>query len=207
MEKQDESDSSDEEILTNFTNSNLISDDEDSVTSNDESINNEEDNDGFDLQNQDDNQLQEDSLPQNIDNPKVIRAMKNLQASYNQDAQNILDKQSEHTRDPNQSSDDSEIGRDESQQKAEHTELPNLITDIADIAMPAHEPEMNQEIIFEPKNFNKAWFHSDPIQKDKWREAILKEHRDMESRQQKIDVWSKADGYLRLNAMVCLEPG
>ena len=93
--------------------------------------------------------------------------MKNLQASYNQDAQNILDKQSEHTRDPNQSSDDSEIGRDESQQNVELTELPNLITDIADIAMPANEPEMNQKIIIEPKNFNEAWFHSDPIQKDK----------------------------------------
>ena len=96
MEKQDESDS-DEEILTDFTKSNLISDDEDSVTSNNESINNEEDNDDFDLQNQDDNQQQEDSLPQNVDNPKVIRAMKNLQASYNPDAQRILDKQSEHT--------------------------------------------------------------------------------------------------------------
>ena len=113
--------------------------------------------------------------------------MKNLQASYNQDAQKILDKQSEHTRDPNQSSDDSEIGRDESQQNAEHTELPNLITDIADVAMPANESEMNQETIIEPKNFNEAWFHSDPTQKDKWREAILKEHRDMDSRQ----VWQK----------------
>ena len=186
MENQDESDS-DEEELTNFTKSNLISDDENSVTSNNKSINNEENNDDFNLQNQDNNQLQEDSLPQNIDNPKVIRAMKNLQASYNQDAQNILDKQSEHTRDPNQSSDDSEIGRDESQQNAEHTELPNLITDIADIAMPANESEINQEIIIEPKNFNKAWFHSDPIQKDKWCKAILKEHRDMNSRK----VWRK----------------
>ena len=125
-EKQDDSDS-DEEELTDFTKSNLISDDEDSVTSDKESINNEEENDNFDLQNQDDDQLQEDSLPQNIDNLKVIRAMKNLQASYNQDAQHILDKQSEYTRDLNQSSDDSEIGRDESQQNAEYTELPNLI--------------------------------------------------------------------------------
>ena len=110
--------------------------------------------------------------------------MKNLQALYNQDVHNILDKQSEHTRDLNQSSDDSEIGRDESQQSAENTEIPNLITDIADIAMPANESEMNQEIIIEPKNFNEAWFHSDPTQKDKykWREAILKEHRDMDSR-------------------------
>ena len=30
-------------------------------------------------------------------------------------------------------------------------------------------------------------YHSDPIQKDKWRKAILKEHRDMDSRQ----VWRK----------------
>ena len=67
----------------------------------------------------------------------------------------------------NQSSDDSEIGRDESQRNAENTENPNLITDIADIAMPANESEINQGIIFEPKNFNEAWFHSDPIQKDK----------------------------------------
>ena len=109
--KQDEYDSG-EEILTDFTKSNPISDNEDSVTSNNESINNKEDNDNFDLQNQDDNRLQEDSIPPNIDNPKVIHAMKNLQASYNQDAQNILDKQSEQTRDPNQSSDDSEIERD-----------------------------------------------------------------------------------------------
>ena len=85
-ETQDDSDS-DQEELTDFTKSNLISDDKDSVTSDKESINKEEDNDDFNLQNQDDNQLQEDSLPQNIDNPKVIRAMKNLQASYNQDAQ------------------------------------------------------------------------------------------------------------------------
>ena len=53
--------------------------------------------------------------------------------------------------------------------------------------MPANESEMNQEIIIEPKNFNEAWFHSDPTQKDKWREAILKEHRDMDSRR----VWRK----------------
>ena len=53
--------------------------------------------------------------------------------------------------------------------------------------MPANEPEINQEIIIEPKHFNKAWFHLDPVQKDKWREAILKEHRDMDSRQ----VWRK----------------
>jgi len=50
MEMQDES-NSDEEILTDFTKSNLISDDEDAITSNNESINNEEDNDDFDLQN------------------------------------------------------------------------------------------------------------------------------------------------------------
>ena len=76
--------------------------------------------------------------------------MTNLQASSSQDAQNILNKQGEHTRDLNQSSDDSEIGRDKSQQNAEHTELPNLITDIADIAMPANESEMNQETIIGP---------------------------------------------------------
>ena len=39
--------------------------------------------------------------------------------------------------------------------------------------MPANESEINQEIIIEPKNFNEAWFHSDPIQKDKWRKTIL----------------------------------
>ena len=44
----------------------------------------------------------------------------------------------------NQSSDDSEIGRDESQQNAEHPELPNLMTDIVDIAMQANESETKQ---------------------------------------------------------------
>ena len=39
----------------------------------------------------------------------------------------------------------------------------------------------------EPKNFNKAWFHSAPVLKDKWREAILKDYRDMDARQ----VWQK----------------
>ena len=54
-----------------------------------------------------------------------------------------MDKQGEYTGDLNQSSNDSEIGRDESQQNAENTEIPNLITDIADIAMPANESEIN----------------------------------------------------------------
>ena len=48
--------------------------------------------------------------------------------------------------------------------------------------MPANESGMNQETIIEPKKF-----HSDPTQKDKWREAILKEHGEMDSRQ----VWRK----------------
>ena len=65
--------------------------------------------------------------------------------------------------------------------------------------------KQNKEIIIEPKNFNEAWFHSDPTQKDKWHEAILKEHRDMDSRQ----VWRKIkrSDIPKLNAMVCLEPG
>jgi len=171
-----------QEELTDFTKSNLISDEEDLTTSDNNLIYNEEENVDFDLQNQDDDHGQEDSLPQIIDNPLVIRAMKNLQASYDLDAQDILDKQGENTKDLNQTSHDSEIGRDESQQNAEHTEIPNLITDIADIAMPANESETNQEIIAEPKNFNKAWFHSDPIQRAKWGRAILKEHRGMNSR-------------------------
>ena len=41
---------------------------------------------------------------------------------------------------------------------------------------------MNQETIIEPKNFNEACFHPYPIQNDKWRKAILKEHKDMDSR-------------------------
>ena len=83
--------------------------------------------------------------------------------------------------------------------------------------MPANESEINQENIIEPKNFNEAWFHPDLIQKDKWREAILKEHRDMDSKKYdkksndqispKIDGWSKVNGYLRLDTMVCLELG
>ena len=67
-----------------------------------------------------------------------------------------MEKQGEHTKDPNQSSDDSEIGRDESQQNAENTEIPNLITDIADIAMPANKSEMNQEIVIEPKKLQQS---------------------------------------------------
>ena len=78
-----------------------------------------------------------------------------------------MDKQGENTHDLNQPSNDSEIGRDESQQNADNTEIPNLITDIADITMPANESEINQENIVEPKNFNEACFHPDPIQKDK----------------------------------------
>ena len=69
-----------------------------------------------------------------------------------------MDKEVEYTRDLHQPSDDSEIERDkESQQYADNnTEIPNLITGIADIAMPANESEINQEIIIEPKNFNEA---------------------------------------------------
>ena len=48
-------------------------------------------------------------------------------------------------------------------------------------------PDMYKEIYDNPTSFQEAWYHPDPFQRMKWREAIAKEFDKMDS----LKVWKK----------------
>ena len=160
-------------------------------------ISDEEDNDFFTNQNdeiieeEDSTSTKTQTTAQLGNNPKVLRAMKNLESSFNPDAQKILEaNDNAQDNSVNTSSDssahESVIGRDESGTGRDETEissnneLPNLIADIAKIATTKSTDLVPKYV--EPKTFIEAWFHPDEFQRNKWREAIRKEYRDMDTR-------------------------
>ena len=60
---------------------------------------------------------------------------------------------------------------------------PNLLShEHANITTEPEEPEYE-----EPRTFKAAYHHEDPVQREKWREAIRKELKDMKAR----NVWAK----------------
>ena len=85
-------------------------------------------------------------------NPKVVRAMTNLQAFYNKGANKTV-QQTE-------------------QEKATHKNLSFLI----DLAIAAEDKKTNEE---QPKNFYEAWNHPNGESQRKWCEAIQKEFHGM----------------------------
>ena len=113
-------------------------------------------------------------------NQKVIREMKKLSTSYNQDASanaNLTTQQGRVTR--------SSVNVDnESERDSTVTELANLLIDVAKVA--GEVKDVVPQFI-EPKTFKEAWNHPDPMQRAKWREAIRKEFRDMIKRK----VWRR----------------
>ena len=93
-------------------------------------------------------------------NTKVLRAMKKLSTSYNEDADKVIEQLSRNT--------NTEAGRVNGE-----NEISNFLMDIAMIAKGL--PDISDE----PKSFQEAYNHPDPIKRRKWREAIRKEFRDM----------------------------
>ena len=51
------------------------------------------------------------------------------------------------------------------------------------------KPNVDKEEETEPSNFNEAWYHPDPIKREKWRQAIMKEFDNMDTRK----VWKVID--------------
>ena len=108
-------------------------------------------------------------------NNKVARAMKKLSGtSYNPIPGRVLQA---GTYRPTRSS--SRLGRNRNVQ-----ELANLVSDFQGIS---EEISQNDQKYKEPKNFQEAWSHPDPIQRKLQREAITKEYTDMNNHK----VWKK----------------
>ena len=95
------------------------------------------------------------ALPTTPINSKLIRAMKKLQASYNEDATKIIEEGT----------------------NVKTTENLNFLIDLAMIttkSLPVPE---------EPTSFNEAWNHPDITCREKWREAICREFAGMNKQQ------------------------
>ena len=136
------------------------------MISDDESTGNTEENEmGEDFEtpseNVDDDELEVVPSPVTTVNHKVINAMKKLSASYNPEADKVIDRIT-------RGNTNIETGRDTTV-----VETANFLMDIGMIAKENHnDPE-------EPTSFQEAYNHPDPVQRKKWREAIKKELRDM----------------------------
>ena len=127
-------------------------------------------------------------------NPRVIRAMRELESSFNPEAQRIIDAQTDavtFAEDKEMSNtdnistglfEDSEVGRDSSVPGNSDEQLHYLadIREIADTAVDANNNNPPEYI--EPTSFWDAWNHPDPEQRKRWREAICKEYGDMKTR-------------------------
>ena len=186
--------------LTRQVSSSSSSDDSDSDDENipdasdsdNEIMSDEEDNDENEVIEEEDSEtITTQATAQISSNKKVVRAMRNLESSFNPDAQKILEANQNNQEDSEDTSsdtnaeeletgrDDSVAGRDEAETDP-NNELPNLIIDLANIAT-TNSADLVPKYV-EPKTFNEAWFHPDEYQRKMWREAISKEYRDMSTR-------------------------
>ena len=121
-------------------------------------------------------------------NPKVARAMRNLQSSFNPEATRVLAAQlANQPVQQEQPVQSTEAGRDNPSGAAviQDDELSNLVIEQNQIT----EIESKPDELIEPTKFDQAWNHENPIQRKQWREAIGKEFNDMETRK----VWRKVD--------------
>ena len=119
-------------------------------------------------------------------NHKVIREMRKLSTSYNPEANEIAQEQGRRLTRSSVNS-DTESGRDSVVTEVDHTimnEVANLLIDVAKVA---NDVDDKTTQYVEPKTFQEAWNHPDPVQRAKWREAIRKEFHDMLKRK----VWRR----------------
>ena len=135
-------------------------------------------------------------------NPRVVRAMRQLEASFNPDATDFV---SRHAASGNQ-----QAGRETGQAAlvfndwgtysnfdslACLTMLDRLQLGPDELALAAMmdpdpkqiKPEQYKDVFSVPTNFREAWDHPDPFQRNLWRDAIKKEFSKMNERQ----VWRK----------------
>lgn len=112
------------------------------------------------------------------ENPKVVAAMKKLSSSFNPDASKIVRASRRSL---------SGTGREE----ADSVSTSDVSRYLCEKACMLSDTEKTSSVISlsykEPKSFEEAWNHPDPVQRARWRKAVLKEFGDMESRK----VWKK----------------
>ena len=126
---------------------------------------------------------EEDLEDPNLSIPsKISRELRGLTTSYNTEAQKILDNLEKRvTR--SEARQDKVLRSDSNAKDIGMAEIARFLIDVAKVAVPE---KVNEDYI-EPKTFQEAWHHKDAIQREKWREAIRKEFRDMTKR----GVWRK----------------
>ena len=135
--------------------------------------------------------------------------MRNLQASFNPEASRIIESQSrdteagvtkEHESSAGDNEEEDEINEeaptafeeDIESQGGESVSLAQQVLQISNLmielsAVTKNDANLDASQYIEPKTYEEAWFHPDPVQCRKWREAIAKEFSDMEKRK----VWTK----------------
>ena len=108
---------------------------------------------------------------------KISRELRGLTTSYNTEAQKVLDNLEKRvTR--SEARQDKVLRSDSNAKDIGMAEITRFLIDVAKVA----KPENVNENYIEPKTFQEAWHHKDAIQREKWREAIRKEFRDMTKR-------------------------
>eukprot|EP01082_Thalassiosira_pseudonana_P004207 g3736.t1 g3736 contig13:32484-34808(-) len=127
------------------------------------------------------------SEAENQTNPKLLREMRKLDASYNPDAHKVIEstKLNEEPIDDGTGRVSDVEGTDELSNLLIATdELSNLLMDITKVAS-SEKPTLLQLPYDEPKTWEQAWYHPDPYQRKMWRAAIMKKWNDMKKR----NVW------------------
>ena len=151
-------------------------DDEESVSS---SSNSEDD-----YFNDDDGYESEDScadMPALISpSQQVVNAMKKLDTSYNPIARNIVESHESVRPVVNENAEGTTTGTIDKEESV-IADVSNYLVDMAQVATDTDLVDSKPQYV-EPTKFAEAWNHPDPIQRLKWRAAILKEWGDMDTR-------------------------
>ena len=106
-------------------------------------------------------------------NQQVINAMKKLDTSYNPFAWSIIAESRESIRPVvNKNTERTTTGMIDTEESV----IPDVANYLIDVAQVVTETDMvdSKPQYVEPDKFSEAWNHPDPIQKQKWRAAILK---------------------------------
>jgi hypothetical protein len=129
--------------------------------------------------------------PEPTNDNRVLRAMRQLESSFNPDATDFVARHS---------AEDQPAGRDSAQAAIDYslaclTMLDRLQLGPDELALTAMtvsdpkqiKPEQYKDLFNVPMTFEEAWNHPDPFQKELWRDAIMTEFSKMETRK----VWTK----------------
>jgi hypothetical protein len=111
---------------------------------------------------------------------QVVNAMKKLDTSYNPIARNIVESHESVRPVVNENAEGTTTGTIDKEESV-IADVSNYLVDMAQVATDTDLVDSKPQYV-EPTKFAEAWNHPDPIQRLKWRAAILKEWGDMDTR-------------------------